>query len=139
MNNNLPYRLNHQLPIIPIVMEEEKNNGNASAIPKIEIRKLEYDEGEDANTVRQADLKTAICGRREGLIKSIMYSIVTTGCCYASSWPTDASVSAKYPNITEARQKDLIIKKLEGKAAYETTHIDDAKGTSHSLFKGMIA
>jgi hypothetical protein len=32
-------------------MEEEKVIGSTATIPKIDIRKLDFDEGEDANTV----------------------------------------------------------------------------------------
>jgi hypothetical protein len=120
-------------------MEEEKVIGSTATIPKIDIRKLDFDEGEDANTVWKADLKTAICATREGLIKSMLFTIVTTGKCYEPTWPTEATVKEKYPGIIEKRQQDLIIKKLEEKAAYETTHLDDAKGTSHSILKGMMS
>jgi len=120
-------------------MEEEKVIGSTATIPKIDIRKLDFDEGEDANTVWKADLKTAICATREGLIKSMLFTIVTTGKCYEPTWPTEATVKQKYPGITEKRQQDLIIKKLEEKAAYETTHLDDARGTSHSILKGMMS
>ena len=56
-------------------MEEEKVIGSTATIPKIDIRKLDFDEGEDANTVWKADLKTAICATREGLIKSMLFTI----------------------------------------------------------------
>ena len=120
-------------------MEEEKYSSSSAVLPKIDIRKLDFEEGEDANTVWQADLKIAICGAREGLVKSMLYSIVTSGLCYAPTWPTEESTREKYPLITEKRQRDLIMKKLEEKAAYETTHLDDAKGTAHSLLLGLMA
>ena len=84
-------------------MEEEKYSSSSAVLPKIDIRKLDFEEGEDANTVWQADLKIAICGAREGLVKSMLYSIVTSGLCYAPTWPTEESTREKYPLITEKR------------------------------------
>ena len=120
-------------------MEEEKVIGSTATIPKIDIRKLDFEEGEDANTVWTTDLKTAICATREGIIKSMLFTIVTTGKCYEPIWPTEDTVKQKYPGLTERRQQELILKKLEEKAAHETTQLEDAKGTSHSILKGLMS